>query len=206
MSVTVLDHPIINSRLATLRNKETPMAQFRRGLKDISALMAYPVTAAIEQQMISVETPLETCSVKVIKQPPIIVPVLRAGNIMSEVLGDMMPECRIAYIGVARDHVTKEPIEYLCKLPEIHCDTPVIVCDPMLATAGSMCFAIQRVKEHGAKNITLMVLLAAPEGIERLHKEHPDVKIITAALDRCLDSNAYIRPGLGDAGDRLYGA
>ena len=206
MSVTVVDHPLVQHKLTIMRNKETSTASFRRLLREISLLLGYEVTRDLELTTTSIETPLETMEAPILEGKKLVfASVLRAGNGLLEGLLDLVPAARVAHIGLYRDHETLEAIEYFFKAPSDLADRLVIVVDPMLATGNSAIAAIDKLKGHGATNLRYLCLLAAPEGVERFTKAHPDVQVFTASIDRQLNEKGYIVPGLGDAGDRLYG-
>ncbi len=205
-SVTVVDHPLVQHKLSIMRNKDTSTAGFRRLLREISLLLGYEVTRNLELTTATIETPLETMEAPTIEGKKLVfASVLRAGNGLLEGLLDLVPAARVAHIGLYRDHVTLQPVEYFFKAPSDLADRLIIVVDPMLATANSAIAAIDKLKERGATNIRFLCLLAAPEGIERFTQAHPDVPVFTASIDRQLNEKGYILPGLGDAGDRMYG-
>jgi uracil phosphoribosyltransferase len=205
-NVTVVDHPLVRHKLTLLRMKETPTAVFRNVLREISFLLAYEVTKTLELEPVEIDTPLERMRAeKLAGKKVCFVSVLRAGNGLLEGMLDLVPSARVGHIGLYRDPVTLAAVEYYLKLPD---DLPlrdVVAVDPMLATANSSIAAVHRLKEEGASRIKFVCLLAAPEGIRAFTAEHPDVPVFTAAVDRELDDHGYIRPGLGDAGDRIYG-
>ena len=202
----VLDHPMIQHKLTIMRRKETGTKDFRELLEEISLLMGYEVTRDFPLEPVEIETPMQTMNAAQISGKKVaIVPILRAGLGMVDGLLRLLPVARVGHIGLYRDHDTHKPIVYYCKLPVDINDRLVIVTDPMLATGGSASDAIQMLKERGCKNIRLMCLVSAPEGVEYVQKMHPDVDIYTAALDERLNEDAYIMPGLGDAGDRIFG-
>jgi len=204
--VTVVDHPLVQHKLTIMRNKETSTASFRRLLREISLLLGYEVTRDLELTTTTIETPLETMEAPILEGKKLVfASVLRAGNGLLEGLLDLVPAARVAHIGLYRDHETLEAIEYFFKAPSDLADRLVIVVDPMLATANSAVAAIDKLKERGATNLRFLCLLAAPEGIERFTSAHPDVPVFTASIDRQLNEKGYILPGLGDAGDRMYG-
>jgi uracil phosphoribosyltransferase len=204
--VTVVDHPLVQHKLTIMRNKETSTAGFRRLLREISLLLGYEVTRDLQLTTTTIETPLETMEAPTIEGKKLVfASVLRAGNGLLEGLLDLVPAARVAHIGLYRDHETLEAVEYFFKAPSDLGDRLVIVVDPMLATANSAIAAIDKLKSRGATNLRYLCLLAAPEGIERFTKAHPDVPVFTAAIDRHLNDKGYIVPGLGDAGDRMYG-
>src|ERR1044072_223857 len=204
--VTVVDHPLVQHKLTIMRNKETSTASFRRLLREISLLLGYEVTRDLELTTKTIETPLETMDARILEGKKLVfASVLRAGNGLLEGLLDLVPAARVAHIGLYRDHDTLQAVEYFFKAPSDLADRRVIVVDPMLATANSAIAAIDKLKGRGATNIRFLCLLAAPEGIERFIKAHPDVPVFTASIDRQLNDKGYIMPGLGDAGDRMYG-
>ena len=204
--VTVVDHPLVQHKLTILRKKETSTAGFRRLLREISLLLGYEVTRNLELTTTMIETPIEEMEAPTLEGKKLVfASVLRAGNGLLEGLLDLVPAARGAHIGLYRDHETLEAVEYFFKAPSDLADRLVIVVDPMLATANSAIAAIDKLKGRGATNIRFLCLLAAPEGIERFTKAHPDVPIFTASIDRQLNDKGYIMPGLGDAGDRMYG-
>jgi uracil phosphoribosyltransferase len=204
--VTVVDHPLVQHKLSIMRNKETSTAGFRRLLREISLLLGYEVTRNLELTTTKIETPMETMDAPILEGKKLVfASVLRAGNGLLEGLLDLVPAARVAHIGLYRDHDTLEAIEYFFKAPSDLADRLVIVVDPMLATANSAIAAIDKLKGRGATNIRFLCLLAAPEGIDRFTRAHPDVPVFTASIDRQLNEKGYILPGLGDAGDRLYG-
>ncbi|MBX3567394.1 MAG: uracil phosphoribosyltransferase [Rhizobiaceae bacterium] len=206
MGVTVIDHPLVQHKLTIMRKKETSTAGFRRLLREISLLLGYEVTRDLELTTMEIETPLEVMQAPTLEGKKLVfASVLRAGNGLLEGLLDLVPAARVAHIGLYRDHDTLEAVEYFFKAPSDLADRLVIVVDPMLATANSAIAAIDKLKERGATNLRYLCLLAAPEGVERFVKAHPDVPVFTASIDRQLNEKGYICPGLGDAGDRLYG-
>ena len=202
----LIDHPLIQHKLSIMRKKDTSSKDFRELLFEISMLMGYEITRNLPLEDVEIETPLERANFKMIAGKKLaIVPILRAGLGMVDGLLKLVPVARVGHIGLYRDPQTHEPVEYYCKMPSDIEERLVIITDPMLATGGSAADAIDMVKARGAKNILLMCLVAAPEGVERVKSRHPDVDIYCAALDRCLNEKAYIVPGLGDAGDRIFG-
>jgi len=204
--VTVVDHPLVQHKLTIMRKKETSTAGFRRLLREISLLLGYEVTRNLELTTTMIETPIEEMEAPTLEGKKLVfASVLRAGNGLLEGLLDLVPAARVAHIGLYRDHDTLEAVEYFFKAPSDLADRLVIVVDPMLATANSAIAAIDKLKGRGATNIRFLCLLASPEGIERFTKAHPDVPIFTASIDRQLNDKGYIMPGLGDAGDRMYG-
>ncbi len=204
--VTVIDHPLVQHKLTKMRQKDTSTASFRRLLREISTLLCYEVTRDLELTMETIETPMQTMEAPVLEGKKLVfASILRAGNGLLEGMLDLVPSARVSHIGVYRDHETLEAIEYFFKAPEDIGERLVIVVDPMLATGNSSIAAIDRLKERGVSNIRFLCLLAAPEGIEHFRKSHPDVPVYTAAIDSHLNEKGYIVPGLGDAGDRMYG-
>ena len=204
--VNVIDHPMIQHKLTIMRDKETGSKDFRQLLEEISLLMGYEVTRDIPLEDVEIETPIcKMTAKKVSGRKLAIVPILRAGMGMVEGLHTLVPVAKVGHIGLYRNEKTHEPVVYYCKLPEDIQNRLVIVTDPMLATGGSACDAVQMLKDRGCTNIRLMCLVAAPEGIAKVQKEHPDVDIYVAAVDDHLNADAYIVPGLGDAGDRIFG-
>jgi uracil phosphoribosyltransferase len=204
--VTVVSHPLVQHKLTIMRRKETSTASFRRLLREISLLLGYEVTRDLELTTMTIDTPLETMEAPTLEGKKLVfASVLRAGNGLLEGLLDLVPAARVAHIGLYRDHDTLEAVEYFFKAPSDLGDRLVIVVDPMLATANSAIAAIDKLKERGATNLRYLCLLAAPEGIARFTAAHPDVPVFTASIDRQLNDKGYICPGLGDAGDRLYG-
>ncbi len=202
----VLDHPLIQHKLSLLRNKNTPVKEFRELVGEISALMCYEATRNLPMKEIEVETPVAVAKAKVLAGKKLaIVPILRAGVGMVDAMVDLIPSAKIGHIGLFRDPETHEPVKYYCKMPNDVAERNVFIVDPMLATGGSAIAAISFVKEYGVKNITLMDIIAAPEGVEAVRKAHPDVDIFVASVDEKLNEHAYIVPGLGDAGDRIFG-
>ena len=204
--VHIIDHPMIQHKLTIMRDKETGSKDFRQLLEEISLLMGYEITRDIPLEDKDIETPIcKMTAKKVSGRKLAIVPILRAGMGMVEGLHTLVPVAKVGHIGLYRNEKTHEPVVYYCKLPEDIQERLVIVTDPMLATGGSACDALRMLKERGCKNIRMMCLVAAPEGITRVQKEHPDVDIYVAAVDERLNADAYIVPGLGDAGDRIFG-
>lgn len=204
--VTVLDHPLLRHKLALLRDKTTPTAQFRQIAREVSLLMAYEVTRDLPLEPIDIETPLEPMRTERLAGKKLcLVSILRAGNGILEGMLDLVPSARVGHIGLYRDPATLQPVEYYLKLPGDVADRLVILVDPMLATGHSAAAAATRLKQAGVSVMKFVCLLAAPEGIATFANAHPDVPVFTGAIDRELDSHGYIRPGLGDAGDRIYG-
>ena len=205
-SVHILDHPLLQHKLSILRNKDTGVKEFREIVGEIAALMCYEATRNLPTEEREVETPIATAKVKVLSGKKLaIVPILRAGLGMVDTIIDLVPSAKVGHIGLFRDPETHEPVKYYCKMPPDISERQVFVVDPMLATGGSAADAITFIKEYGCKSITLMNIIAAPEGIKKVQETHPDVDIFVAAVDPCLNEHAYIVPGLGDAGDRIFG-
>lgn len=204
--VTIIDHPLVQHKLTIMRSKDTSTASFLRLLREISTLLCYEVTRDLELTMETIETPLmEIQAPKLEGKKLVFASILRAGNGLLEGMLDLVPSARVAHIGVYRDHETLKAIEYYFKAPEDVVNRLVIVVDPMLATGNSSIASIDKLKERGARNIRFLCLLAAPEGIRNFQEAHPDVPIYTASVDSHLNEKGYIVPGLGDAGDRMYG-
>lgn len=204
--VHVLDHPLIQHKLAILRSKDTSVKEFRELVGEIAGLMCYEATRNLPVKEVDVETPITTAKCKMLAGKKLaIVPVLRAGLGMVDNMVALIPSAKIGHIGLYRDPASHKPVEYYCKLPEDIESRQVYVVDPMLATGGSAVAAINFLKQHGCKNIIMMNIIGAPEGVAAVRKAHPDVEIYLAALDEKLNENAYIVPGLGDAGDRIFG-
>jgi uracil phosphoribosyltransferase len=201
----VVNHPLIKRDLTFLRDRNTPSSSFRTILKRLTTLMAFEVTKDLDLLPKEVETPLETTQGHTLKDEIVIVPILRAGLGMVDAFLELFPEARVGHIGLYRDEETLKPVDYYFKLPKNLDKSIVIILDPMLATGGSICAAVSYLKERGANKIKVVSLIAAPEGINKLTNEHPDVQIYIAVLDRQLNSKGFILPGLGDAGDRIFG-
>jgi uracil phosphoribosyltransferase len=201
----LLKHPLLTHKLAVLRRKETDTRFFRDTLKEIASLMAYEITRDLPVRNVTIETPLEKCITQELDVDVVLVPVLRAGLGMADGISSLIPSARIGHIGMYRDHESLKPVTYYSKLPANLPEAVVMVLDPMLATGGSSTDAISILKGMGAKTIKLICIVGAPEGVDRIRKDHPDVQIYLAALDEKLNENGYIVPGLGDAGDRLFG-
>lgn len=202
----VLDHPLLQHKLSILRDKRTGVKEFREVVGEISALMCYEATRNLPTEEIEIETPVAPARVRVLSGKKLaIVPVLRAGLGMVDSIISLVPSAKVGHIGLYRDPETHEPVKYYCKLPSDISERQVFIVDPMLATGGSASAAINFIKEYGCKNITLVDIIAAPEGIEVVRREHPDVDIFVCAVDEKLNEHAYIVPGLGDAGDRIFG-
>ncbi len=204
--VCVLDHPLIQHKLAILRSKETSVKEFRELVGEIAGLMCYEATRNLPVKEVKVETPITTATCHMLAGKKMaIVPILRAGLGMVDSMVSLIPSAKIGHIGLYRDPETHKPVEYYCKLPDDIGNRQVFVVDPMLATGGSAIAAIDFLKQHGCKNIIMMNIIGAPEGVEAVTTAHPDVDVYLAALDERLNENAYIVPGLGDAGDRIFG-
>lgn len=204
--VTVVDHPLVQHKLTIMRDKDTSTASFRRLLREISLLLCYEVTRGLELTTRIIETPMQTMEAPTLEGKKLVfASVLRAGNGLLDGMLDLVPAARVAHVGLYRDHETLEAVEYFFKAPGDLGDRLVIVVDPMLATANSAIMAVDKLKERGATNLRFLCLLAAPEGIERFTRAHPDVPVVTASIDEKLNEKGYIVPGLGDAGDRMYG-
>ena len=205
-TVHILDHPLLQHKLSILRNTDTGVKEFREIVGEIAALMCYEATRNLPTEEREVETPIATAKVKMLSGKKLaIVPILRAGLGMVDTIIDLVPSAKVGHIGLFRDPETHEPVKYYCKMPPDISERQVFVVDPMLATGGSAADAITFIKEYGCKSITLMNIIAAPEGIKKVQETHPDVDIFVAAVDPCLNEHAYIVPGLGDAGDRIFG-
>lgn len=205
-NVTIFNHPLIQHKIAILRDEKTSMKEFRELIEEITTLMTFECFRDVPTTEKEVKTPLETCTQRVVKDNSVvIVPILRAGLGMVNGVHVLFPSARVGHIGLYRNEETLEPCEYYCKLPAGIEDKFVVVVDPMLATGGSASDAITKLKDRGCKNIKFMAIIGAPEGVSRLAEDHPDVQIFVSTLDRCLNENGYILPGLGDAGDRLFG-
>lgn len=202
----VIKHPLITHKLSIMRNKKTGSKDFRELLNEIAMLMGYELTRDLPLEEVNIETPIQKMKAKMISGKKLaIVPILRAGLGMVDGLQSLVPVAKVGHIGLYRDPETHMPVEYYCKLPHDIEDRIVILVDPMLATGGSASDALSMLKKRGCKSVRFMCLVAAPEGVEKVQKDHPDVDIYTAALDERLNEHAYIVPGLGDAGDRIFG-
>src|SRR5438132_5880702 len=205
-SLTVVEHPLVQHKLSLMRDRNTSTAEFRRLLREISLLLAYEATRELPLAAVEIDTPLERANFPLLAGKKLcLVSILRAGNGILDGMLDLLPSARIGHIGIYRDPRTLQAIEYYLKLPDDLCERDVILVDPMLATGNSAVAAISRLKELAARAIKFVCLVAAPEGIENVHRIFPDVAIVTAAIDRGLNDHGYILPGLGDAGDRLFG-
>lgn len=205
-NVTIIDHPLIQHKISMLRDKNTGTNEFRTLIEEIATLMGYEALRDLPLEEIEVETPIEKCQTPVISGKKLaIVPILRAGLGMVNGILALVPTAKVGHIGLYRDEETHEPHEYYCKLPSPIDQRTIVVTDPMLATGGSAVAAVDFIKQHGGRTIKFMCIIAAPEGLKRLHEAHPDVQIYVGHVDRELNENAYICPGLGDAGDRIFG-
>ena len=205
-NLIIVDHPLVQHKLTLMREKETPTALFRQLLREISQFLAYEVTRELPTRLKQIETPLVPMDAPVMAGKKLaLVSILRAGNGLLDGVLELIPSARVGFVGLYRDEETLQPVEYYFKVPDGLEDRVVIAVDPMLATGNSSAAAIQRLKDAGAKDIRFLCLLAAPEGVETMRQAHPDVPIVTAALDEKLNEKGYIVPGLGDAGDRMFG-
>jgi uracil phosphoribosyltransferase len=205
-NVTVVDHPLVQHKLTLMRRTDTPTAEFRRLLREISLLLGYEVTRDLQTELVDITTPVAPARVPQLAGKKLcVISVLRAGNGILEGMLDLIPSARVGHIGIYREPTTLEAIEYYFKVPEDMSERDVIVVDPMLATGNSAVAAVHRIKARGARSIKYVCLVAAPEGVQAFQADHPEVPIYTAALDQKLDAHGYIVPGLGDAGDRLFG-
>jgi uracil phosphoribosyltransferase len=205
-NVTVVDHPLVQHKLALLRRASTSTASFRTVVRELSLLLAYEATRDLPLEIVQIDTPLEPTEVAMISGKKLcLISILRAGNGILDGMLELLPSARVGHIGLYRDPATLQPVQYYLKLPDDMNQREAILVDPMLATGNSAAAAVTLVKQTGAKSVRFICLLAAPEGLATFHAEHPDVPVFTAAIDRGLDDHGYIRPGLGDAGDRLYG-
>ena len=204
--LTIVDHPLVQHKLTLMRDKGTSTAGFRQLLREISQLLAYEITRDLPLTTTTIETPLEEMAAPTLAGKKLaLVSILRAGNGLLDGVLELIPSARVGFVGLYRDEKTLQPVQYYCKLPEGLEDRLAIVVDPMLATGNSSAAAVDLLKQKGANNIRFLCLLAAPEGVARMKEAHPDVPIVTAALDRQLNDKGYIMPGLGDAGDRMFG-
>jgi uracil phosphoribosyltransferase len=204
--LTVVSHPLVQHKLSIMRNKETSTAGFRRLLREISLLLAYEVTRDLDMTTTRIETPLEPMDAPTLDGKKLaLISILRAGNGLLDGILELIPAARVGFVGLYRDPATLQPVQYYCKLPEQLEERVCIVVDPMLATGNSSAAAVSLLKDKGARNIRFLCLLAAPEGIARMKEAHPDVPIVTASVDSHLNDHGYIVPGLGDAGDRMFG-
>lgn len=205
-NVTLVDHPLVQHKLTLMRDKHTPTVVFRQLLREITQFLAYEITRDLDMTSKQIETPMETMSSPTLAGKKLaLISILRAGNGMLDGVLELIPSARVGFVGLYRDEETLQPVQYYFKVPEALEDRLVIAVDPMLATGNSSVAAVDLLKQAGAKNIRFMCLLAAPEGIARMQQAHPDVPIVTAAIDRGLNEKGFIMPGLGDAGDRMFG-
>ena len=206
IKVNILDHPLIQHKLTQIRQKDTPTTQFRQMINEIGGLMVYEITRDLPLEQVEIETPVATTKTNVIAgKKMVVVPILRAGLGMVDGILKMIPSARIGHIGIFRDEETLQPVEYFAKFPDELDQRDIFIVDPMLATGGSAIAAINSIKQRGAKNIKLVCLVGAPEGVKAVNEAHPDVTIYLASLDEKLNDKGYIVPGLGDAGDRIFG-
>lgn len=206
LKVNVIDHPLIQHKLTLMREEGTGTKDFRELLEEISALMAYEITRTLPLEEVEIKTPVQLCKSKVLSGKKIaVVPILRAGLGMVNGIVKLVPAARVGHVGLYRDPETLKPVEYYCKLPSDVSERMLVITDPMLATGGSAIAAIDLLKQKGAKTIILICLVAAPEGVIAVNEAHPDVDIYVASVDECLNDHGYIVPGLGDAGDRIFG-
>ena len=204
--ITIMEHPLIQHKISILRNEATGTNEFRRLIEEIAMLMGYEALRDLPVEDVEIKTPIETCRTPMIAGKKLaIVPILRAGLGMVSGILSLVPSAKVGHIGLYRDPETLEPVEYYCKLPADCANREVFVVDPMLATGGSSSAAIQMLKDKGVKNIRLMCIIAAPEGVKKMQEDHPDVDVYIGALDDHLNEHGYIVPGLGDAGDRIFG-
>ena len=203
--VTVVDHPLIRHKLSVIRDKTTPDAIFRQSVRELTMLEAYEATKHLDTKPITVETPIATCECETITGlEPVVVPILRAGLGMLDGMLDLIPTAPVAHLGMYRNEETHEPVEYFAKMPSYIAERQVLLVDPMLATGGSLKAAIQSLRKRGVKDLIAMVLVASPEGIQAVLEADPDVRLFTCAIDEGMNEDAYIVPGLGDAGDRIF--
>ncbi len=204
-AITIVRHPLIQAKLTKLRDRTTERLQFRVILEELTALMVYEITRTFPVEQVRVQTPLEESGGVELAKPVVLVPILRAGIVMLDGVLSLIPNARVGHIGMFRDPVSLQPVDYYTKLPRNLAEALVIVVDPMLATGGTAAHAVSTVKQRGATDIRFLCLVASPEGVASFREAHNDVPVYTAAVDRELDEHGYIRPGLGDAGDRLFG-
>ncbi|MFO1074398.1 MAG: uracil phosphoribosyltransferase [Geminicoccaceae bacterium] len=205
-NLVVVAHPLVQHKLTLMRMRQTPVAEFRRLVREVALLIGYEITRDLPLTETAIETPLMPMQAPLLAGKKVcLISILRAGNGLLDGMLDLMPSARVGHIGLYRDPATLQPVEYYYKVPQDIAERPVILVDPMLATANSAVAAVSRVKRDGVAEIKLACLLAAPEGIRRIHEAHPDVTVFTAAVDEGLNDHGYILPGLGDAGDRIYG-
>ena len=206
MSYTVLDHPLVHHKLSYLRDRKTSGSQFRLLVEELGTLLAVEATKILPTEPVAIETPLErTQARRLLPLDPVLVPVLRAGLGLVKPFLELLPTAKVGHLGLYRDHNTLVPVPYYRNFPPILEERHVFVLDPMLATGGSASEAVRQLKAAGARTITLASVIAAPEGVEKVQNDHPDLRIVVAAMDRCLNERGYILPGLGDAGDRIFG-
>ena len=205
-NIIICDHPLLKHKITMLRNVETGTNEFRAIVEEISMLMGYEALKDLPMQMVEIDTPIQTCMSPMLAGKKLaVVPILRAGSGMINGILALVPSAKVGHIGIYRDEETHEPKEYFCKLPEYIEDRVIVVTDPMIATGGSAATAVDYIKKHGGKKIKFMAIIAAPEGIRKLQEAHPDIQIYVGSIDRGLTKDAYIYPGLGDAGDRIFG-
>lgn len=204
-NATILQHPLIEHKLAILRSRDTSNQLFRETLNELSYLLVYEITRDLALQPVRIQTPLAPCDAQQLAEQVLLVPILRAGLGMVQGILNLIPTAKVGHVGVYRDEETLRPVEYYCKLPPGAETMRVFLLDPMLATGGSIAYAIDRLKERGIRHVTVVSVIAAPEGLAALHAAHPDAKIYVAMLDERLNDQGYILPGLGDCGDRLFG-
>lgn len=205
MGCHVVDHPLVRAKLTVLRDRKTGLKAFRGALHELSLLIGYEALRDLEERTLDVETPLQTCAGSAIRRPIFLMPILRAGLGMAEALAELLPDAPVGHIGMFRDEVTHQPHPYYLRVPPGLSEANVVCVDPMLATGNSAVSAVDQLKKAGAEKLRLVCVVACPQGVERMNNAHPDVPIFTAAVDDGLNENAYIVPGLGDAGDRYYG-
>ena len=206
MTPMIVEHPLLQHKISLLRNKQTGTKEFRDLVGEIATLLCYEATRDLPLEEVEIETPITMAKTKVLAGRKLaLVPILRAGMGMLDGMLTLLPAAKVGFIGLYRDEKTLQPVEYFCKLPQDIAERDVLVLDPMLATGGSAVEAVDFIKQHGGKSIKFMAIIAAPEGLKRLHEAHPDIQIYVGHVDRCLNENAYICPGLGDAGDRIFG-
>ena len=204
-NLRIFEHPLIQQKVTRARDRTTPPMEFRRLLNEIAALMTFEVSRSLPTRQIEVETPLENTAGMVLSQPVTLVPILRAGIGMTDGILALIPEARVAHVGIYRDEQSLQPIAYYAKYPADIADGPVLIVDPMLATGGSACHAVVELKKRNCRDIKMICLVCAPEGVLRMLNAHPEVTVYAACLDRQLNEHGYILPGLGDAGDRIFG-
>ena len=206
MTPMIVEHPLLQHKLSILRNKQTGTKEFRDLVGEIATLLCYEATRDLPMEEVEIETPITMAKTKVLAGRKLaLVPILRAGMGMLDGMLTLLPAAKVGFIGLYRNEETLQPVEYFCKLPQDIAERDVLVLDPMLATGGSAVAAVDFIKQHGGKKIKFMAIIAAPEGLKKLQEAHPDIQIYVGHLDRCLNENAYICPGLGDAGDRIFG-